>query len=131
MICNVVIEGIVTGKVWEYDGDRLFRLAHYPDRDRRGRPLPGNRDQADYFTVRIKATGLPVQVPQEGDLVVVEGYLDDRRGEVTIQEFVRRATRVNGGETPEIPESLAGLAERRSYTEIITERLVVRNGKRR
>jgi hypothetical protein len=121
MIAEVMIEGIVTGNRWTYNEEQLFRLAHFRSIDRNPN-FRGRQQVADYFTVRVRQVGIAAQLPEEGDHIIVVGYLTDRQEDVSLADFNRRA---RGNE--KLPDDLVGayngLAERRSITEVVATRI--------
>ena len=63
-----------TGKSWSYSGDLLFRLGSYRDRQRPAKLRTEGREQPEYITVRLLASGVPVAL-QKGAIYRVHGYL--------------------------------------------------------
>jgi hypothetical protein len=97
MLNVVIIEGYVTAKIWNWSGDRCFRLASYRDPHLPQKPPPPpetNHDQrADYVTVRVPggaAGGIPVAI-QPGQRVRVHGFLGSRPWRRTLAEIARQA----------------------------------------
>ena len=88
MLNEVLIEGLVSGRVWTYNHNQYFRLAVYRDQHR---PLKQkeNRDQPDYITVRLN-TSLPADL-QGGMKVRVHGYIQSREYNETLDEWVQSA----------------------------------------
>ena len=86
---EVVIEGWFTGKAWHYAGDLFFRLSNYRDRQRPAKPQVEGREQPDYITIRILASGVPLAL-QKGALYRIHGYLQSREYKETLGDYVRR-----------------------------------------
>jgi hypothetical protein len=92
MLNESVVEGVVTGKIWNYGGDLFFRLACYrdPGRPNKAHPGGGDRDAPDYVTVRVMdgmVGGVTVSV-RPRQRVRVHGWLASRDETLTLQQFV-------------------------------------------
>jgi hypothetical protein len=88
-------EGFVTKKQWTYNDDRFFRMAVYRDPDRQRKqaadPGPDRVDAPDYITVCIPAgLRLPGEI-KAGQRLQVDGWLESRHFEVSLDEFLERA----------------------------------------
>lgn len=124
----VIIEGIVTGKQWRFQGDYYFRLAHYrnPERPPKIDPQRPGRHLADYVTVRVqegRLRGMPVKF-NEGDRVRVTGFFQSRDYEEAIRDVARRAG-VPHEALEKAPAELLKAVDRRVSTEIIAEDVFV------
>jgi len=108
---SIVVEGAVTNDIWTYGGDTLFRIRH--------------DDGGDHFTVRFR--NLPLDI-KPGTRVVISGRLISRDQRVSLEDFVSRATRGDGGPDEKLLEKIKGLAQglepvNRSYTEILAQEI--------
>ena len=130
MINDVVLEGIVV-RTWKFADDLLFRLACYRDPDLPQKPLNGNRDAADFVTIRVTESSLdtPVEV-KKGLHVRVHGFLQNRDYQESLADFLESAR----GSELTLPEKLdpSGLRASRSTTEVIARRIMrQQNGKKK
>jgi hypothetical protein len=123
MLNEVVIEGLFTGKSWSYSGDLLFRLASYRDRQRPTKLQTEGREQPDYITVRLLASGVPVAL-QKGAIYRVHGYLQSRDYAETLGEFVKGANGLTNllSASDEIRREIK---HNRVTTEVVAERLIL------
>lgn len=110
---QVAVEGTITNSIWTYDNDTLFRLRY--------------NDGEAYFTVRFR--NLPVNV-KPGTRVMVVGELTSRDQEVTLNNFVSRAT--SNDDDNDLDDEVQALVDElaeglrpvnRSYTEIVAREL--------
>lgn len=124
MLNQVHVEGYVTKRVWQYDGDTFVRLATYRDQDRPRKKLngggPDERDQPDYVTVRVPPTAMPI-VFKAGQRIQVHGWLESQSQKFTLADFLEAAS----GAKPEIDAAQAQeIAAHRDFTRVVAERIV-------
>ena len=123
MLNSASVEGYVTKKIWEYDGDQFFRLAMYrdPDRPRKRNPQEseGKRDQPDYATVRVPAT-LSDRI-KPGQRVQVHGWLESQVQRRTLAEFLATA---KGPALDLDQEKAQEISTAMDYTRIVADRIV-------
>ncbi len=122
MLNEVVIEGWFTGKAWHYAGDLFFRLSNYRDRQRPAKPQVEGREQPDYVTIRIPASGVPLAL-QKGALYRVHGFLQSREYKETLADYIKSAH----GPTNMLSvsdELRREITHSRAITEVVAERLI-------
>lgn len=133
MLNQITVEGFVTNKSWKYGGDTFFRLASYRDQDLPTKPRNGrgNRDAADYFTVRIPTSqsSMPVSVTPRQRLRV-HGFLQSRDYLESLADFLKDARGDGIGRVRarmRVPDDVepGELAAPRSLTEIVAGRIIV------
>ena len=123
MLNEVVIEGLFTGKSWSYSGDLLFRLASYRDRQRPTKLQTEGREQPDYITVRILASGVPLAL-QRGATYRVHGYVQSRDYAETLGDFVKGANGLTNllSASDEVRREVK---HNRVTTEVVAEKLIL------
>jgi hypothetical protein len=120
---EVVIEGWFTGKAWHYAGDLFFRLSNYRDRQRPAKPQVEGREQPDYVTIRIPASGVPLAL-QKSALYRVHGFLQSREYRETLGDYIKSAH----GTTSMLSvsdELRREITHNRAVTEVVAERLIL------
>jgi len=119
---EVVIEGWFTGKAWHYAGDLFFRLSNYRDRQRPAKPQVEGREQPDYITIRIPASGVPLAL-QKGALYRVHGYLQSREYQETLGDYLKSAHGLTN--LVSVSDELRReITHNRAITEVVAERLI-------
>ncbi|MCC7359930.1 MAG: hypothetical protein IT317_10660 [Anaerolineales bacterium] len=121
MLNEVVIEGWFTGKAWHYAGDLFFRLSNYRDRQRPAKPQVEGREQPDYITIRIPASGVPLAL-QKGALYRVHGYLQSREYKETLGDYIKSAHGLTNMLSVS-DELRREITHNRAITEVVAERL--------
>lgn len=86
MLNLIVTEGIVTNRVWKYEGRIYCRLAIYPDNHE---SQLGERDEATFITVRFPIARLPLDI-REGMHVRVQGKLGATDEVITLRQFLNK-----------------------------------------
>lgn len=121
------VEGFVTRRIWQINGDMFFRLAVYrdPDRPRKEaeREAPDERDKPDYITIRVPAvlTTPPVKF-RPGQRLQIHGWLESREFDYTLAEFLGNAQ----GPKPEVTEEqMCNVTAHRTTTWMTAERIVL------
>jgi hypothetical protein len=97
MINITILEGIVVN-TWKFGSDQFARLACYRDPGQPVKRLDEARDEPDYVNVRF--TNAAQQMPEfpRGTLLRVEGLLQSREYQESLQEFIDKARKtVQGG----------------------------------
>lgn len=122
MLNEVVIEGWFTGKAWHYAGDLFFRLSNYRDRQRPAKPQVESREQPDYVTIRIPASGVPLAL-QKGALYRVHGYLQSREYKETLGDYIKSAHGLTNMLSVS-DELRREITHNRAITEVVAERLI-------
>jgi hypothetical protein len=119
---EVIIEGWFTGKAWHYAGDLFFRLSNYRDRQRPAKPQTEGREQPDYITIRIPASGVPLAL-QKGALYRVHGFLQSREYKESLGDYVKSAHGLTN--MLSISDELRReITHNRAITEVVAERLM-------
>jgi hypothetical protein len=119
---EVVIEGWFTGKAWHYAGDLFFRLSNYRDRQRPAKPQVEGREQPDYVTIRIPASGVPLAL-QKGALYRVHGFLQSREYKETLGDYIKSAHGLTNMLSVS-DELRREITHNRAITEVVAERLI-------
>jgi hypothetical protein len=119
---EVVIEGWFTGKAWHYAGDLFFRLSNYRDRQRPAKPQVEAREQPDYITIRIPASGVPLAL-QKGALYRVHGFLQSREYKETLGDYIKSAHGLTNMLSVS-DELRREITHNRAITEVVAERLI-------
>ena len=123
MLNQVHVEGYVTKKIWQYDGDTFIRMATYRDQDRprkKGNGRSNERDQPDYVTVRVLPTAMPIAF-KSGQRIQVHGWLESQSQKFTLADFLGAAS----GPKPEVDSAQAKkVVASRDFTRIVAERIV-------
>ena len=122
MLNEVVIEGWFTGKAWHYAGDLFFRLSNYRDRQRPAKPQVEGREQPDYITIRIPASGVPLAL-QKGALYRIHGYLQSREYKETLGDYIKSAHGLTNMVSVS-DELRREITHNRAITEVVAERLI-------
>lgn len=122
MLNEVVIEGWFTGKAWHYAGDLFFRLSNYRDRQRPAKPQVEGREQPDYVTIRIPASGVPLAL-QKGALYRVHGFLQSREYKETLGDYIKSAHGLTNMLSVS-DELRREITHNRAITEVVAERLI-------
>ena len=125
MLNQVHVEGYVTKRIWQYDGDTFIRMATYRDQDRPRKKANGNersneRDQPDYVTVRVPSTAMPIAF-KSGQRIQVHGWLESQSQKFTLADFLGAAN----GPKPEMDLAQAQeVVASRDFTRVVAERIV-------
>ncbi len=122
MLNEVVTEGWFTGKAWHYAGDLFFRLSNYRDRQRPAKPQVEGREQPDYVTIRIPASGVPLAL-QKGALYRVHGFLQSREYKETLGDYIKSAHGLTNMLSVS-DELRREITHNRAITEVVAERLI-------
>ena len=122
MLNEVVIEGWFTGKAWHYAGDLFFRLSNYRDRQRPAKPQVEGREQPDYITIRIPASGVPLAL-QKGALYRIHGFLQSREYKETLGDYIKSAHGLTNMLSVS-DELRREITHNRAITEVVAERLI-------
>ena len=123
MLNEVVVEGLFTGKSWNYSGDLLFRLASYRDRQRPTKIQTEGREQPDYITVRILASGVPLAL-QKGATYRVHGYLQSREYAETLGDYIKGANGLTSMLSAS-DDARREITHNRVTTEVVAEKLIL------
>jgi hypothetical protein len=123
MLNEVVIEGLFTGKSWSYSGDLLFRLGSYRDRQRPAKVQTEGREQPDYITVRILASGVPLAL-QKGATYRVHGYLQSREYAETLGDYIKGANGLTSLLSVS-DDARREITHNRVTTEVVAEKLIL------
>jgi hypothetical protein len=96
MINLTVFEGIVVN-AWKYGSDQFVRLASYRDPGQPLKRIGESRDEPDYVNIRF--TNAAQQMPefQRGTLLRVEGLLQSREYQESLQDFMEKARKNTDG----------------------------------
>ncbi len=123
MLNQVHVEGYVTKRIWQYDGDTFIRLATYRDQDRPRKKANGRaneRDQPDYVTVRVPSTAMPIAL-RAGQRVQIHGWLESQSQKFTLADFLEAAD----GSKPDVDAAQSRkITAHRDFTRIVAERIV-------
>jgi hypothetical protein len=88
MLNLLVVEGIVTNRIWNFNGQVYCRLAIYPDNNPDNHNgQPAGRDPATFVTVRFPPAKFPLNV-REGMHVRVQGSLGTSDEVLTLNQWV-------------------------------------------
>jgi len=118
---EVVLEGWFTGKAWHYAGDLFFRLSNYRDRQCPAKPQVEGREQPDYITIRIPASGVPLAL-QKGAFYRVHGFLQSREYKETLGDYIKSAHGLTNMLSVS-DELRREITHNRAITQVVAERL--------